>query len=115
AAAGDLSDTFARLDACGAEAELIRLARSCLAPVADDRPADAGAVAGAVAAWQEGVQQRLRQAEVDRAAAEARAEERVRAAELERQAEEVRRHAAQRQVLEERRRRRLTVALAAAL
>jgi NAD(P)-dependent dehydrogenase (short-subunit alcohol dehydrogenase family) len=40
----------ARLDACGAEPELVALCRRCLAPEPDDRPRDAGEVAAAVAA-----------------------------------------------------------------
>ena len=45
AARGDLADALARLDACGADAELIALAKDCLAPEPEDRPRDAGAVA----------------------------------------------------------------------
>ena len=45
AARGDLADAFARLDACGADAELIDLARACLAAEREDRPRDAGGVA----------------------------------------------------------------------
>ena len=86
----DLADAFARLDACGAEPELIRLARHCLAPQPEDRPADAGAVATAVTAYLAGVQERLKEAEMARAAALVRA-------------------------AEERKRRRLAVALAAAV
>jgi tetratricopeptide (TPR) repeat protein len=74
AAAGDLADAFARLDRCGADAELIALARECLAPDRTGRPGDAGATAGRVAAYLDGVQERLREAERQRAAAEARAE-----------------------------------------
>ena len=40
----DLADAFARLDACGAEAELIGLCKRCLA-TAEDRPRDAGQLA----------------------------------------------------------------------
>ena len=38
AANGDLADATARLDACGADAELIALTKKCLAPEAIDRP-----------------------------------------------------------------------------
>src|SRR5262249_14055633 len=41
ALAGDLTETFARLDGCGADAELIGLAKACLAPAKQSRPADA--------------------------------------------------------------------------
>jgi len=40
----ELTGAFARLDACGAEAELIQLARHCLAAQPEERPADAAAV-----------------------------------------------------------------------
>jgi tRNA A-37 threonylcarbamoyl transferase component Bud32 len=79
AAGADLADAFARLDGCEVDAELARLAKSCLAPDRADRPRDAGAVAAAVAAYEEGAQQRLRQAELERARAQVReAEERKR-------------------------------------
>ena len=45
AARGELADAFARLDACGADAELLALARACLAAEREDRPRDAGGVA----------------------------------------------------------------------
>jgi eukaryotic-like serine/threonine-protein kinase len=38
-AGGDLTETFARLDTCGADPELIALAKRCLSPKPDDRPA----------------------------------------------------------------------------
>ena len=41
AANGDLADATARLDACGADAELIGLTKACLAREAVDRPRDA--------------------------------------------------------------------------
>jgi eukaryotic-like serine/threonine-protein kinase len=69
----DLADAFARLDGCGADAELVALARRCLAEEPGGRPRHAGEVAEAVAAYQAGVQQRLRRAELERAAAQARA------------------------------------------
>jgi tetratricopeptide (TPR) repeat protein len=73
AAEANLEETAARLHSCGADAELIQLARRCLAPQKADRPADAGAVASQLAAYQAGVQERLRQAELERAAAQAAA------------------------------------------
>ncbi len=88
AADGDLADAGARLAACGADRELLELTGLCLAPEAADRPADAGAVAEALAAYLGGVQDRLRRAELAEAAARAKA-------------------------AEEAKRRRLTVALAA--
>jgi serine/threonine protein kinase len=72
---GDLADAEARLGDCGADAELVELAQKCLAGDRGQRPRDANAVAQAVTAYQAGVQERLRQAELDRAAAEVKARE----------------------------------------
>src|SRR5262249_11893125 len=90
AALGDTADALARLDACGADAELILLAKDCLAREPEDRPREAGQVAETVTACQNSVVERLRRAEVERAAEQVR-------------------------VVEERRRRRVTVALAASV
>jgi serine/threonine-protein kinase len=87
---GAIDDASARMDACGADRELVTLALECLSPEIEQRPRDAGVVAQRVAAYQRGVQERLRQAEQERAAAQAR-------------------------VIEERKRRRLTIVLAAVL
>jgi tetratricopeptide (TPR) repeat protein len=65
-ARGDLAGAFARLDGCGADAELVRLAKTCLSAQRDERPADAAAVATYLTEAQE----RLRQAELARARAE---------------------------------------------
>jgi WD40 repeat protein/serine/threonine protein kinase len=69
----DHAKAMTRLDGCGADAELVRLCKGCLAAERSGRPCDAGAVARAVAAYQAGVQERLRRAELEKAAAEARA------------------------------------------
>src|SRR5262249_13088791 len=69
AARGDLADALNRLDGCEADAEPVALAKACLAPEPKGRPRDAAAVAAAVTAYQAGVQERLRQAELARAAA----------------------------------------------
>jgi tetratricopeptide (TPR) repeat protein len=95
AAAGDLGDAHARLDACGADPPLRELARFCLAAERADRPPDAGVLAEVLTAYLTSAQERLRQAQVERAAAEARAEE------------------AQAKAKAERRARRLTLALGA--
>jgi tetratricopeptide (TPR) repeat protein len=80
ARAGQLTAAFWRLDDCGADAELVRLAKTCLHPLPAERPRDAGVVAEAVSAYLAGVQERLRQAELERAGAQAReAEARARA------------------------------------
>jgi tetratricopeptide (TPR) repeat protein len=75
AQACDHTEALAALDRCGADGELVRLARGCLAAEPSARPRDAGAVARAVTAYLAGVQERLRAAEIERAAAQARAEE----------------------------------------
>ena len=104
ASRGELADATARLAACGADAELLTLANDCLAAKAADRPQDAGAVTVRFSAYLAGVQERLHAAELARAAEAARAEEATRTA-----------SAAQAQALAERKSRRLTVALAAAV
>jgi serine/threonine-protein kinase len=90
ASRADLADAFARLDRCGADADLIRLARRCLATRAEDRPRDAGKLAAELTGYLESVEARLRQAQLAQAEARARAEE-------------------------ERKRRRLTLGLAASV
>jgi serine/threonine-protein kinase len=84
-AAGDLADAFARLDRCGADAELIELARSCLAPQPTDRPRHAGVVADAMDRHRAEVQERLRRAELERAEARVQAAEERKRREVERQ------------------------------
>lgn len=73
AARADLAEALARLDGCGAEAEVVALAKSCLASAPRDRPRDAGVVAAGLTAHLAGVQERLRAAELARARAESRA------------------------------------------
>jgi serine/threonine-protein kinase len=90
AARSDLGGALARLDASGADGELIALARDCLAAVPERRPRSAGEVARRMASYQGGVQERLRAAELARVEAQATAKS-------------------------ERTRRRLTVGLAAAV
>lgn len=70
-----LESCFERLAGCHADGELVALARRALAPGADERFATGQAVAEAVAGYRSGVENRLRQAESDRAAAEVRAAE----------------------------------------
>jgi tetratricopeptide (TPR) repeat protein len=83
AARGKLDDCFARLDASGAEPELVAVCKQCLAFEPADRPADAGAVASAVAGLRTAADERARRAELEKvrvegetAAAEARSAER---------------------------------------
>ena len=54
-AVGYLEEAFARLDGCGADAELIALAKACLAPAPEARPADAAEVAGRVQRYRDEV------------------------------------------------------------
>ncbi len=90
AARGELGAALLRLDGCGADADLVRLCQDCLALDPAARPRDARVVAGRMTAYLAGVQERLRQAELERAAAQVKA-------------------------AEERKRRRLAVGLAAAV
>jgi serine/threonine-protein kinase len=70
---GQLGPAFAKLDRCGADPELVALAKRCLDPVRERRPKDADAVASAVAALQAAAEERARRAEVDRVRAETQA------------------------------------------
>jgi serine/threonine protein kinase len=80
---GELQGAFARLDACGAEPDLIALCKKCLAFRQADRPADGEAVAHEVARIRTAAEERARQAERERAAALAReAEQRKRRRQL---------------------------------
>jgi formylglycine-generating enzyme required for sulfatase activity len=96
-----LDDASARLDACGAEPELVALARRCLAVERADRPADAEEVARAVAALRAAADERARQAELDRVKAEG-----------EKVAAELRIEAERQKTEEQRKRRRVQLALA---
>jgi eukaryotic-like serine/threonine-protein kinase len=87
---GDLAEAMARLDGSGADQQLIALTKGCLAADASDRPKDGQEVADGMSAYLASVQERVQVAERERAVAEARA-------------------------IEERRRRRVQLALAAAL
>jgi serine/threonine-protein kinase len=103
ASVADLTEAFSRLENCGADAELVDLARRCLAGKREDRPADASVVAEAITRYEAGVAERLRKVELEAAAAEAKAAEETRT-----------RQQAQARAAAERRARRLTVGLAAA-
>jgi WD40 repeat protein len=72
---GTMAEAHARLDQCGADAKLVELCRACLSVEREARPPDAGAVAATVTGYLAGVEERARQAELERAAAEARAAE----------------------------------------
>jgi len=122
---GETADALRRLEGCGADAELISLAKDCLAVEPEERPRDAGEIVRTLTAYLAGVQERLRAAELARAAEAARAEEaqataaaaeRARAAE-EARAEEARAAAtaADGRARAERRALRMTVGLAASV
>jgi hypothetical protein len=70
-AAGRLDNAFTRLNSCGSEGELIRLAKRCLGASRAVRPRHAGVLAREITAFLASVGDRARTAEV--AAAEARA------------------------------------------
>jgi len=72
---GTLADAHSRLDQCGADAKLVELCRQCLSAEREARPRDAVAVAFTIAGYLAGVEERARQAELERAAAEARTAE----------------------------------------
>ena len=99
ASRGEVADAITRLDqnSFAHDAELISLSRSCLASERDDRPRNAGEVAGRMSLYLSRVQERLREAEIARAEEKARAEE------------------ATKRVAVERERMRLTIALAASV
>jgi serine/threonine-protein kinase len=102
AQSGRLDEAYARLGACGADAELVALARRYLAAEPWDRPRNATVVATQIDAYLVSVQERLRRAELERAAAAARAKEEARTRRL-----------AEAKAAEQRKRHRLTLALAA--
>ncbi len=72
ARAGDLGEASARLDGCGADADLVAICKGCLAADPAARPADAGVLARRLAEHREGVERRLREAELERVEARER-------------------------------------------
>ena len=75
AARGKVGPCFDRLDTSGADSEIIALAKSCLAPETEDRPGDGVELAGQMSGYLESVQERLRESELERAAAAVRVQE----------------------------------------
>jgi len=69
-ALGMMADCFDRLDASGADPDLIALAKRCLAPNREDRPENAGAVAREIAQLRAAADDRARQADLERTKAE---------------------------------------------
>ena len=72
ASSGETQPALDRLHAEGLDADLVALACRCLSVDPTQRPGDAGQLALAIGDHQSGVEERLRQAELQRAAAEAR-------------------------------------------
>ncbi len=72
AAQAKLDPAMEALDASGAAAELLEIARTCLAPGQDARFADAGSLAKELAAYEAGLDERTRAAETAAATAKAR-------------------------------------------
>jgi serine/threonine protein kinase/WD40 repeat protein len=72
---GEMDDCLARLDRCGADSDLIDLAKGCRAREPGDRLSDAGVLTERISRYLESVDMRLREAEIERAAETARAEE----------------------------------------
>jgi tetratricopeptide (TPR) repeat protein len=75
ASRGDTADAFRRLDAAAVDPEIVALCKACLSFDPKDRPADGTAVAERIAAIRASADDRARQAEVSRAAAEVRSAE----------------------------------------
>ena len=125
ASRGRLEDAFTRLDACGADAELIALTKHCLQLEPKDRPRDAGVLAARITEYLESVETRLRDAEVQRAAEAARADAEAAQAAAERERAEAQSHRAEAEsaraeaesarASEESKRRRTSLALAASV
>jgi WD40 repeat protein/serine/threonine protein kinase len=75
ASRGKLDECHARLNANGADRELIELAKRALSAEVDDRQRNAGELSAGITQHLEGVQSRLKQAELAKVAAETRSEE----------------------------------------
>ena len=66
ASRGELKEALGHLDESGGDSELVALAKDCLSAELEDRPRHAGEVAARMNAYQSGVQERLRLAEIAR-------------------------------------------------
>ncbi len=75
ASRGKLEECYARLDACGVDAELLNVVRNALALEPNDRLRDAGELSKRVSSYIESVDNRLRHAELQRHQAVTRSEE----------------------------------------
>lgn len=83
----DLADAWKRLDACGADVELINLTKACLDPMPSARPTSAREVAQRLAEHRMQVEQRLRRAELEVALGEERARQQLTASRLKTEAQ----------------------------
>lgn len=72
---GKLDKCFARLDASGAESELVSICKKSLSVEPEDRFRDAEQISAEVTGYLEGVQERLKQTELARVEAETRSKE----------------------------------------
>ncbi len=90
ASRGKLDECFKRLDQCGADHQLNAIAKHCLAAEQADRPTDAAILSEKITEYLESVDSKLRETEVQRAVESAKA-------------------------IEEKKRRRITVGLAASI
>jgi tetratricopeptide (TPR) repeat protein len=97
AARAALGPALTRLDACGADPELIGLCKQCLSAEPADRPAEGEVVAAEVARLRAAAEERARQADLDRVRAEGE------------------RAKAEAETREQRKRRKVQLALAAAV
>ncbi len=79
AAQARLDEAYARLDACGADPQLVALARACLSPLPKDRPRTAREVAEVMRAFLSEAERRAREAGLRAAEAEVEVEEQRRA------------------------------------
>ena len=71
---GYLDDALSRLDASGADPQVVLLCKKCLSFEARNRPHDAGAVAQSISAYLESLEEKARTVQVQAAEAAARAE-----------------------------------------
>lgn len=118
ASRGKLDECFNRLDNCGADDELISLTKRCLAVEPKDRIRHAGALAERISDYLESVETKLRESEVQLAAEAARADAESAQAAAEREratAESKRAEAETARVLEQQKRFRVTLSLAASV
>lgn len=98
ASRGKLTECFTRLDASGADAELVTLAKNCLAVEPKDRPRNASELTKRITAYLESVETRLRESEIALAAEAARAEESLKTAQEHEAAAQAERRARRMQV-----------------